>query len=195
MCVKQFFSNLFNILFNKTRPQPDCHNTSEKADFVLDGNNGVQSTPNKCSSFIKKPKTMSTLSSSIRLLDSTAKEWILRCIQNDTIALIEMLKFYPEIVAQIDPISGFTGLHWAAKHGNLKMVNTLGRSNLVNVNQKSKGGYTPLHIAQQYGNLQAVDALVNKYKADTNVRDNYGFKHHQYSKPRIYNRLLLSVLL
>lgn len=132
---------------------------------------------------------------SIRLLDSTIKLWMIRSIQNDTRSLIELLRYYPELVTQIDPISGFTALHWAAKHGNLNMINVLGESNLVNINHKSHGGYTALHIGQQYGHVKVVDALIDKYKANTNIRDNYGFKPHQYAKRRTYNRLLLSVLL
>ena len=126
---------------------------------------------------------------SIRLLDSTIKEWILRCIQNDTRALIVMLSYYPELVTQIDPISGFTALHWAAKHGNMEIIKLLGKSNLVNINHKSNGGYTALHIAQQYGHVKVVDALVDDYQADTCIRDNYGFKHHQYTKNR-FSRLI-----
>ena len=55
--------------------------------------------------------------SSIRILDSTKKEWITRARQNDTSSMIDMLKYYPEIVTFVDPISGYTALHWAATFG------------------------------------------------------------------------------
>jgi len=132
--------------------------------------------------------------SSIRLLDSAIKEWIARAVQNDTFSMIEMLRYYPELVTCIDPISGFTALHWAAKHGNLDIVKILCKSNLLQINRRSRGGYTALHLAQQYGHQEIVDVLVEECKADTNIRDNYGFKPHQYAKQKKYNRLILQVL-
>ena len=133
-------------------------------------------------------------SNSIRLLDSAIKEWITRAVQNDTYSMIEMLRYYPELVTCIDPISGFTALHWAAKHGNLDVVKILCKSNLLQINRRSRGGYTALHFAQQYGHPEIVDVLVEECKADTNVRDNYGFKPHQYVKRKKYNRIILQVL-
>ena len=102
-----------------------------------------------------------------------------------------MIRYHPELVTCIDPISGFTALHWATKHGNLNVVKLLCKSNLLQINHKSRGGYTALHLAQQYGHSDVVDVLIGEYKADTNIRDNYGCKPHQYAKRKTYNRIIM----
>ena len=133
-------------------------------------------------------------SSSIRILDSTKKEWITRARQNDTSSMIDMLKYYPEIVTFVDPISGYTALHWAAKHGNSKLARVLCTSNLLQIDKRSKGGYTALHLAQNFGHAEIVDLLAKDNNADVTIRDNYGYKSHHYAKRKEYNRLLLRVL-
>ena len=129
--------------------------------------------------------------SSIRLLDSVIKEWITRAIRNETFLLIDMLRHSPELVTCIDPISGFTALHWAAKHGNLDLVTVLCSSNLTQIDHRSRGGYTALHLATQYDHPEIAYILVEKYRADSNIRDNYGLRPHQYTKQKAYDRLIL----
>ena len=129
--------------------------------------------------------------SSIRLLDSEIKEWIARAIRNETLLLIDMLRYSPELVTCVDPISGFTALHWAAKHGNLELVTLFCSSNLTQIDHRSRGGYTALHLATQYDYPEIAYILVDKYKADSNIRDNYGLKPHQYTKRKAYDRLIL----
>ena len=133
--------------------------------------------------------------SSIRLLDSVVKEWITRAIRNETFLLIDMLRYHPELVTCIDPISGFTALHWAAKHGNLELVTVFCSSNLIKIDHRSRGGYTALHLATKYDHPEMAYILVEKYKADSNIRDNYGLKPHQYAKRKTNNRIILQVLL
>lgn len=132
--------------------------------------------------------------SSIRILDSIKKEWITRARQNDTASIIELLKFYPELVTSIDPISGYTALHWAAKHGNIQMVRLLCQSNLIQIDKRSKSGYTALHLAQNFGRLDISDFLTKDCNANISIRDNHGFKSHQYGKRKEHKSLLLQVL-
>merc|ERR1712226_1502964 len=118
--------------------------------------------------------------SSISTLDQTAKQWMVKASQGDYQALAKMLKDDPRLAKHKDFVSGYTALHWAAKHGNLDMVKLLAGSYAVQVNQKSHGGYTPLHLACQFGHQEVFDILVKAYGADPHSRDNSGRKPRQY---------------
>jgi len=79
-----------------------------------------------------------------------------------------------------DFTTGYTGLHWAAKHNNTDLVKLLAGTYQANVNARSHGGYTPLHIAAQSGNQEVFDLLIQAYRADANLRDYAGKKPRQY---------------
>ena len=114
--------------------------------------------------------------SSISTLDQTAKQWMMKVSQADYHSLVKMLKDDARLANHNDFISGYTALHWAAKHGNLDMIKLLAGSYSVQVNQKSHGGYTPLHLACQFGHQEVFDILVKAYGADPHLRDNSGRK-------------------
>lgn len=118
--------------------------------------------------------------SSISTLDQTAKQWMVKASQGDYHSLAKMLKDDPRLAKHKDFVSGYTALHWAAKHGNLDMIKLLAGSYSVQVNQKSHGGYTPLHLACQFGHQEVFDILVKAYGADPHLRDNSGRKPRQY---------------
>lgn len=78
-------------------------------------------------------------------------------------------------------ISGFTALHWAAKHGNSKMVRKIfDAGQKVDVNIKSYDGYTPLHVAAIHSHESVLKLLVHGYGANCNIRDNSGRKAYHY---------------
>ncbi|XP_072228657.1 ankyrin repeat domain-containing protein SOWAHA-like [Leuresthes tenuis] len=84
-----------------------------------------------------------------------------------------------------DFISGFTVLHWIAKHGDHRVLNTLWygveRAGLsFDINAKSTGGQTPLHIAATYGNKNIMRLLVTKFGANVKLRDVAGKRPWQY---------------
>ncbi|XP_034752546.1 ankyrin repeat domain-containing protein SOWAHB-like [Etheostoma cragini] len=84
-----------------------------------------------------------------------------------------------------DFISGFTVLHWIAKHGDHRVLNTLWygveKAGLTfNINAKSTCGHTPLHIAAIHDNKNIMRLLVNKFNADVKLRDTSGKKAWQY---------------
>ncbi|GAA6223584.1 ankyrin repeat domain-containing protein SOWAHB-like [Lates japonicus] len=84
-----------------------------------------------------------------------------------------------------DFISGFTVLHWIAKHGDHRVLNTLWygveKAGLkFDINARSACGHTPLHIAAIHGNKNIMRLLVNKFSADVRLRDTAGKRPWQY---------------
>ena len=71
-----------------------------------------------------------------------------------------MLKENPKLARHRDFTNGYTGLHWAAKHGDTDLVKLLAGTYQANVNAKSHGGYSPLHIAAQHNHQEVFDLLV-----------------------------------
>lgn len=174
-----------NIVENVSAKEDDFsskgHSMESETNLLQTGSSSFDDTYDNDSSFI-------------RILDSTKKEWITRARQNDTSSMTDLLRFYPELVRSADPISGYTALHWAAKHGNYVMVQILTDNNLIQIDKRSKGGYTALHLAQNFQHPEIADFLSRECNANISVRDNYGFKSHQYGKRKEYNSLLLRVL-
>ena len=76
----------------------------------------------------------------------------------------KMLSENPKLARHKDFTSGYTGLHWAAKHGHADMVKLLAGTYQAHVNAKSHGGYTPLHIAAQHNHQEVFDLLVQVVK-------------------------------
>jgi len=121
-----------------------------------------------------------TDSSSITTIDPTIKQWMVMTSKGDYQAAAKMLMENPKLARHRDFTNGYTGLHWAAKHGDTDMVKLLAGTYQANVNAKSHGGYSPLHIAAQHNHQEVFDLLVQAYKADANLRDFAGKKPRQY---------------
>eukprot|EP00092_Neocalanus_flemingeri_P004551 GFUD01004901.1.p1 GENE.GFUD01004901.1~~GFUD01004901.1.p1 ORF type:complete len:915 (-),score=199.65 GFUD01004901.1:565-3309(-) len=121
-----------------------------------------------------------TDSSSITTIDPTIKQWMVHTAKGDYQTAAKMLMDDPKLARHRDFTSGYTGLHWACKHGNLDLVKLLAGTYQSNVNAKSHGGYTPLHIAAQHNHQDVFDLLVQAYRADANTRDYAGKKPRQY---------------
>ncbi|XP_053196501.1 uncharacterized protein LOC128380656 [Scomber japonicus] len=84
-----------------------------------------------------------------------------------------------------DFISGFTVLHWIAKHGDHRVLNTLWygveKAGLtMDINARSSCGHTPLHISAIHGHKNIMRLLVKKFSADVKLRDTAGKKPWQY---------------
>ena len=78
------------------------------------------------------------------------KNWLLESARNNSERMREILKEQPSVAIEKDPFSGYTALHWAAKHGNIEIMKCLVKTYGVNVNDKSHGGYTALHLSTKY---------------------------------------------
>ena len=101
-------------------------------------------------------------------------------VKGDHETLMKMFKDDPKLSRAKDFTTGYTPLHWAAKHGSLELVKILAENYKVDVNAKSYGGYTPSHLACQFGHQQVFNILVRMYRADVNLQDHCCKKPSQY---------------
>eukprot|EP00062_Callorhinchus_milii_P002887 gi/632939563/ref/XP_007910542.1/ PREDICTED: ankyrin repeat domain-containing protein SOWAHB-like [Callorhinchus milii] len=105
-------------------------------------------------------------------LDPLEKEWLKCAASGQLAALTDLLSQDPSLAVKKDFTSGFTALHWAAKHGKEDMALLLIMAG-VDINSRAHG-YTPLHIAALHSHTHIMDILINNYGAKTNVRDYSG---------------------
>ncbi|XP_006769754.2 PREDICTED: ankyrin repeat domain-containing protein SOWAHC [Myotis davidii] len=118
-------------------------------------------------------------------LDPLEHAWMLSASDGKWDSLEALLICEPSLLTKRDFITGFTCLHWAAKHGRQELlamlVNFANKHQLpVNINARTSGGYTALHLAAMHGHVEVVKLLVGAYDADVDVRDYSGKKASQY---------------
>ncbi|XP_004435950.1 PREDICTED: ankyrin repeat domain-containing protein SOWAHC, partial [Ceratotherium simum simum] len=123
-------------------------------------------------------------------LDPLEHAWMLSASDGKWDSLESLLTCEPGLLAKRDFITGFTCLHWAAKHGRQELlamlVNFASKHQLpVNINARTSGGYTALHLAAMHGHVEVVKLLVGAYDADVDIRDYSGKKASQYLSPSI----------
>jgi ankyrin repeat protein len=95
---------------------------------------------------------------------------ILAAIRGDVDALEDALRTEDVNIADDD---GWTALHIGARTGNLKIVQVLLASPLVDVNAKNKWKSTPLMIAAGSGNLAIVELLLRHPGTQIDLRAEY----------------------
>lgn len=118
-------------------------------------------------------------------LDPLEHEWMLCASDGEWSSLQRLLGAEPSLILRKDFITGFTCLHWAAKHGQPELLalifNFAKRNNVpLSVDVRSNAGYTPLHVAAMQNHLEVVKLLVGAYNADVEIRDYSGRKACQY---------------
>ncbi|GCB61286.1 ankyrin repeat domain-containing protein SOWAHB-like [Scyliorhinus torazame] len=119
------------------------------------------------------------------LIDSTEHEWMVKTAVGKFDQAFALFCEDPNIAMKKDFISGYTVLHWIAKHGNhralSRFISAASKMKVkLNVDIKSTCGYTPLHIAVIHERLKVIQFLVKKYQANVNLRDHSGKKPWQY---------------
>jgi hypothetical protein len=102
--------------------------------------------------------------------------------------LQELLEVEPGLLLRGDPITGYTVLHWLAKHGRheeLILVHDFAqRQGLpLDVSVPGSGGFTPLHLAALQGHDMVIKVLVGALGADPTRRDHSGHRACHYLRP------------
>ncbi|XP_055970546.1 ankyrin repeat domain-containing protein SOWAHC [Sorex fumeus] len=118
-------------------------------------------------------------------LDPLEHAWMLSAADGRWDGLEGLLSCEPALLTKRDFITGYSCLHWAAKHGRHELLAMLvsfaGQHRLpVDINARTSGGYTALHLAAMHGHVEVVKLLVGAYDADVDARDYSGRKASQY---------------
>ncbi|XP_050166467.1 ankyrin repeat domain-containing protein SOWAHD isoform X2 [Myiozetetes cayanensis] len=88
------------------------------------------------------------------VLDPLEHAWLLTVAEGDAESIIKLLDLDPSLLTRRDFVTGFTALHWLAKHGH--------------------------HESLIQGHEVLIKVLVGAYGADTSCRDHNGRKAWQY---------------
>ncbi|XP_004442332.1 PREDICTED: ankyrin repeat domain-containing protein SOWAHD [Ceratotherium simum simum] len=118
-------------------------------------------------------------------LEPREHAWILAAAEGRLEALQELLEAEPGLLLRGDPITGYTVLHWLAKHGRheeLILVHDFAqRQGLrLDVSAPGSGGLTPLHLAALQGHDMVIKVLVGALGADPTRRDHSGHRACHY---------------
>nr|XP_025848802.1 ankyrin repeat domain-containing protein SOWAHB [Vulpes vulpes] len=123
--------------------------------------------------------------SSVIPLDAREHEWIVKLASGCWIQVLTLFWEDPQLALHKDFLTGYTALHWIAKHGDLRALQDFVSSAqeagiALDVNVKSSCGYTPLHLAAIHGHQGVIKLLVQRLASRVNVRDCSGKKPWQY---------------
>ncbi|XP_060105961.1 ankyrin repeat domain-containing protein SOWAHD isoform X2 [Heteronotia binoei] len=133
------------------------------------------------------------------VLDPLEHEWMLTVAQGDARSILRLLDQDPSLLSRTDFVTGFTVLHWLAKHGHhedLIEVITFAEKQRYPVDVNiftASGRLTPLHLAALQGHEMVIKVLVGAYGANTSLRDHNGRQAWQYLRadaPRELKELL-----
>ncbi|EHB09513.1 Ankyrin repeat domain-containing protein 56 [Heterocephalus glaber] len=123
--------------------------------------------------------------SSLVPLEAREHDWIVKLASGSWIQVLALFWEDPQLALHRDFLTGYTALHWIAKHGSLRalqdLVSGAGKAGIVlDVNVRSSCGYTPLHLAAIHGHQGIIKLLVQRLASRVNVRDSSGKKPWQY---------------
>ncbi|EDL05235.1 mCG114044 [Mus musculus] len=118
-------------------------------------------------------------------LDTREHEWIVRLASGSWLHVLTLFWEDPQLALHRDFLTGYTALHWIAKHGDLcalqDLVSGAQKAGIaLDVNVRSSCGYTPLHLAAIHGHQGVIKLLVQRLASRVNIRDCSGKKPWQY---------------
>uniref|UniRef100_A0AAY5KXG3 SOWAHA-C winged helix-turn-helix domain-containing protein n=1 Tax=Esox lucius TaxID=8010 RepID=A0AAY5KXG3_ESOLU len=118
-------------------------------------------------------------------LEPNEHDWLVKSATGTWPDVYDLFRDDPSLLTKRDFITGYNILHWIAKHGDHRVLNTLAygvdKAGLkLDVDAKTACGYTALHLAALHGNKQMVRLLVHKFRANVALRDTSGKKAWQY---------------
>ncbi|XP_028274440.1 uncharacterized protein sowahb [Parambassis ranga] len=173
--------NLSSSSLSSCSTPPRCHSLADLVEGV-DGRGEGKKIPTAT-----EPTAHNESRSRQPLVPLEPKEhvWLVKAAAGTWPDIYSLFREDSSLLNRRDFISGFTVLHWIAKHGDHRVLNTLwygvekaGMS--FDVNARATSGHTPLHIATIHGNKNIIRLLVNKFCADVRMRDNAGKRPWQY---------------
>ncbi|XP_045388820.1 ankyrin repeat domain-containing protein SOWAHB [Lemur catta] len=131
------------------------------------------------------PHRPSEHKSSLVPLDAREHQWIVKLASGSWIQVLTLFWEDPQLALHKDFLTGYTALHWIAKHGDLRalqdLVSGAQKAGIaLDVNVRSSCGYTPLHLAAIHGHQAVIRLLVQRLASRVNVRDSSGKKPWQY---------------
>ncbi|XP_044029258.1 ankyrin repeat domain-containing protein SOWAHB-like [Siniperca chuatsi] len=160
---------------------PRCHSLANLVEGV-EGRRGRRSFPTVSSSTAhhEGPSRQSLVPLELR-----EHAWLVKGAAGAWPDIYALFREDSSLLNRQDFISGFTVLHWIAKHGDHRVLNTLWygvqKAGLTfEINARSTCGHTALHIAAIHGNKNIMQLLVNKFNANVTLRDVAGKKPWQY---------------
>ncbi|XP_021516699.1 ankyrin repeat domain-containing protein SOWAHD [Meriones unguiculatus] len=121
-------------------------------------------------------------------LEPQEHAWILAAAEGRFEVLLELLEAEPSLLMRNDPITGYSVLHWLAKHGQheelILLHNFAKRQGLpFDASVSGSGGLTPLHLAALQGHDMVIKVLVGALGADPTRRDHTGHRPCHYLRP------------
>uniref|UniRef100_A0A8C8F457 SOWAHA-C winged helix-turn-helix domain-containing protein n=1 Tax=Oncorhynchus tshawytscha TaxID=74940 RepID=A0A8C8F457_ONCTS len=118
-------------------------------------------------------------------LEPKEHDWLVKGAAGLWADIYTLFRDEPSLLTNRDFITGYTILHWIAKHGDHRVLNTLwygvNKAGFkLDVDVKTTCGYTPLHLAAIHGNDKMIRLLVHKFSANVALRDTSGKKAWQH---------------
>ncbi|KAM4019501.1 ankyrin repeat domain-containing protein SOWAHD [Anomaloglossus baeobatrachus] len=130
------------------------------------------------------------------VLDPVEHAWMIMVAEGNFEELQDYLQQDPNLLYKRDFVTGYSVIHWIAKHGHhedfIKLMDFASSTGLMlDVNTRASGGLTPLHIAALQGHEMLTKVLVGAYNADIHIRDHNGRKPWQYLRLKNDRNLLI----
>lgn len=169
---------------------PRCHSLADLME--KDAKKGRRSLPSTT-----HPQEGSSRQSQVPL-EVREHLWLVKAAAGAWPDIYSLFREDSSLLHRRDFISGFTVLHWIAKHGDHRVLNTLWygvekASLTFDIDAQSSCGYTPLHIAAIHNHRNIIRVLVNKFSANNRLRDSAGkrawFYLHHSSPPDVFQLL------
>ncbi|KAM7369372.1 hypothetical protein PAMP_013644 [Pampus punctatissimus] len=178
------YRNLSSSSLSSCSTPPRCHSLADLAERGEERGE-KSSLPTAATSSSSGAPHVGTSRQSLVPLEPREHIWLVKGAAGAWPEIYSLFREDSSLLNRRDFISGFTVLHWIAKHGDHRVLNTLwyGVQKVgltFDVDAKSSCGQTPLHIAAIHGNKNIIRLLVKNFSADVSLRDMAGKKPWHY---------------